>query len=80
MSKNNPILSSTEIKANLEEIGRAEIISNIVTRWLGDGSPFDYRPTRKILISTKNVQFWLHSQENRTVGRIDFSDESKIDL
>lgn len=68
MSKNNPILSSIEIKSNLEEMGLVEISLSIVRR----GS-FDPRPTTKTLVSIKKCEnpiltcLGSHSLGHRTV-------------
>lgn len=86
MSKNNPFLSSTQIKADLEETGLANISARTVRRRLVDGGLFGRRPAKKPLLSKKNVKarlkfaqahiHWTTDQWKKVV----FSDESKFNL
>lgn len=55
MWKINSILSSAQIKANMEKMRLIDISSRSVRGRLVDKASFDHRPTRKTLVSTKNV-------------------------
>lgn len=86
ISKKNPYLSSTQILAQLEEYGGANISSSTVRRRLIVAGLSGRRPAKKPLLSKKNIKARLAFAQThinwtpKDWKKVVFSDESKFNL
>lgn len=86
ISTENPFLSSSKIKARINEMGLPSVSSRTIRRKLVEANLFSRRPAKKPLLSKKNIRDRLKfakEHQNWTIAqwkRVCFSDESKFNL